>query len=284
MKVGVYSARLDPITQAMIDGLGVMGFRVDHRAQEFFSGEVEPFDLVVVRGMRGRSTAVVDAYKDIPVLVLDAGYLKRDDGYCQIGLRALNQLPGFECPADRFEALGLNIAKTGGNPDGYTLVCGQIANDAAHGMDAHTHRTWLREQMAAYENAVYRPHPRGGIAIPGFVGDSRVIDDALAGARLVVTYNSGTGHEALLAGVPVIAHGPAAYDSLVGERLPSTEERLAYFNRLAYAQWTMDEIRTARCFDFVLNHLIPDVPIEAVEESAPAAKKKRGSRKKPSSG
>lgn len=97
-------------------------------------------------------------------------------------------------------------------------------------------------RLAAYDNAVYRPHPRGGIAIPGLVGNSQSLADALAGARLVVTYSSNVGHDALLAGVPVVAHGPAAYSELSGEELPNVEARRAYFNRVAYGQWSVEEM------------------------------------------
>jgi len=91
----------------------------------------------------------------------------------------------------------------------------------------------------------------------------------LAGARLVVTWNSNVGHEALLAGVPVVAHGPAAYAELAGETLPSVDARREYFHRVAYGQWTLDEMRSGACQRFIVDHLLTgagptvDSPVDA---------------------
>jgi|SRR5690625_2540739 len=250
MKVGIYSRAAHPIADALGKGFKSLGHACAFREQSLWQKEVEKFDLVMVNGMRG-GAKIAAAYKlaGTQVLVYDFGYLKRVNsrdeytkGHWQVGVGGLNKLPPFECPSDRFDALGLEIVEKGGDPNGYVLICGQVPGDAALGQNSSEHRQWLREQMSLHDDAVYRPHPRGGIAIPGIVGNNKPLDEALAGARLVVTYTSNVGHDALLAGVPVLAHGPAAYAELSGEELPSVKARRAYFNRVAYGQWTVDEM------------------------------------------
>src|SRR5690606_20547109 len=136
------------------------------------------------------------------------------------------------------------------------LICGQVPGDAAHGLDADSYLNWLRAIVSQYPDAVYRPHPRGGIDLPGVESHIGSLEEALAGARLVVTWNSNVGHDALLAGVPVVAQRPTAYAELLGETLPSVEARREYFHRVAYGQWTLAEMHSGLCQRFILENLL----------------------------
>lgn len=267
MRVGIYAGSGHPVVAALREGFAATGCTVAARASNYHRGEVEKFDLVVSYGMKA-GRRVRDAYQaaGIPVVVVDWGYLARvnekgdyEGRHFQVGLGGLNAIPGFSCSADRFDALGVEIVSRGGDPKGYVLVCGQVPGDAAHGMDAEAYVKWLREIVSQYPDAVYRPHPRGGIDLPGVESHTGSLEEALAGARLVVTWNSNVGHDALLAGVPVVAHGSAAYAELTGETLPSFEARREYFHRLAYGQWTLAEMRSGACQRFVLDHLLTGV-------------------------
>jgi len=267
MRVGIYAGGSHPVVTALREGFAAMGCKVAARASEYYRGEVENFDLVVSYGMRA-GRRVRDAYRaeGVPVVVVDWGYMARvnvkgeyEGGHFQVGLDRLNAMPDFACPSDRFDALDVAIAAKGGDPNGYVLICGQVPGDAAHGMRSDQYVAWLRETVSKYPGAVYRKHPRGGVDLPGVESRTGSLESALAGARLVVTWNSNVGHDALLAGVPVIAHGPAAYADLSGETLPSLEDRLDYFHRVAYGQWTLDEMRSGACQRFILDHLLTGV-------------------------
>jgi len=267
MRVGIYTGGSHPVANALKQGFSSAGCRVAARASGYHRGEIEPLDLVVAYGMRaGRK--VRDAYRaaGVPVVIVDWGYLARvntrdeyEAGHFQVGLERLNAAPEVACPADRFDALGLELVERGGDPTGYVLVCGQVPSDAAHGLGKEGYMAWLRNTLQQYPDAVYRPHPRGGIDLPGVESDRRPLTESLTGARLIVTYNSNVGHEALLAGVPVIAESSAAYAELVGESLPSIEVRRDYFHRLAYGQWTLAEMRSGECQRFILDHLLTGV-------------------------
>lgn len=289
MRVGIYAGGSHPVVAALRKGFAAMGCMAAARASEYYRGEVENFDLVVSYGMRA-GRRVRDAYRaaGVPVVVVDWGYMARvnvkgeyESGHFQVGLERLNSVPPFACPADRFDVLGIEIAAKGGDPDGYVLVCGQVPQDTAHGMSVEDYVAWLRETVSQYPEAVYRPHPRGGVHLPGIESHTGPLSEALAGARLVVTWNSNVGHEALLAGVPVVAHGPAAYAELAGEALPSLDARREYFHRAAYGQWTLDEMRSGACQRFIVDHLLAGVG-PAIDLPVVADMPKRGAETEPS--
>src|SRR5690554_1980529 len=269
MKIGVYGHIGHKGARAVVAGFQAIGHKAVICTAKYFDGETEDFGLVVVVGEHS-GHKVAKAYKAIgaPVLTMDWGYFKRVNsrdehgtGHWQVGVGGLNRLPEFACPPDRFEALGIAVAERGGNPDGYVLVCGQVPGDAAHGLGYEGYTSWLRDVLSRYPDAVYRPHPAGAPLFSYPRTDTGPLADALAGARQVVTYNSNVGHDALLAGVPVIAEGRAAYAELCGEELPSLADRLAYFHRAAHGQWTVAEMETGEPQRFWLDHLLPGVPL-----------------------
>lgn len=138
------------------------------------SGEVEPFDAVVASGARGNNADLLADYTaaGIPALCIDFGYLKRHDerdyenvGYFSLGLGGLNWVPSFDCPADRWRALGLKLGK---KHAGITVIAGQMAGDAAHPFgDAARMATWATERAAQINGpVVFRPHPRSPDVAP----------------------------------------------------------------------------------------------------------------------
>lgn len=207
-------------------------------------------DVFICRGWREQHRAMA-APHGCPVIVVEWGWFDRVNnkeqsyrGHWQLSLGGLNKIPPpGDYPPDRFSATGLEIKHRAPNPGGYVLLCGQLHFDAAvHGVD---YIGWLTRTMTKLrsegENVVYRPHPQGGVKLDWKHLSSGPVDAALAGARYLVTYNSNIGHEALLAGVPVLCAPCAPYAELAGKRCPSKGKRLEYFSRAAYGQWKMDE-------------------------------------------
>lgn len=214
-------------------------------------GQPEDFDAVAVFGLQGKGPQVMAAYKDRPSVVIDYGYMRRTNhahdwrtGHWQVSVGGLNQIPD-NVDGSRFNALGLSIAVQGGDPEGYTLLCAQTTGDASHGMDKDGLQAWCDAQAMQYPGLLIRPHPLESHLTYGLpVCKAKTLADALAGARLVVTGNSNTGHDALMAGVPVVATIPgAAWAGLSGDVLPSHETRLKHFYRCAWGQWTWSEFR-----------------------------------------
>lgn len=83
-----------------------------------------------------------------------------------------------------------------------------------------------------------------------------------------------------MAGVPAVADKPerAAWGELSGEKLPSMADRLALFHRLAYGQWTLDEMRDGTCAAFIRDHLLPNKPMDIPESGTTVPKPKRRGR------
>jgi hypothetical protein len=128
-----------------------------------------------------------------------------------------------------------------------------VAGDAA--LQGRNLAPWYISTAKAARSAYglpvhFRQHPREaerGIArkVPGTVANSGDLGDALAGAAVVVTFNSNTGVDAMLAGKPTVTfdHGAmawpvAAHD--LGE--PANPDRQAWAYDLAWKQWGIEEI------------------------------------------
>lgn len=203
-------------------------------------------DVALIGGIR--NSRLIDEYKNIPCFIYEMGYINRTNnhtehmtGHWQLSKGWLNGLPDFECPGDRFDLLDTPIINHGGDPYGYVLVLGQKPGDSA--LNGTDHVRWLRDRFNEYDDVVYRPHPKSGY---GFHDDEVVeqqgtLEEAFAGARLVVCYNSTAGFAALLAGIPVLCNECAPYAELSGIEIPSVVVRRSFFNRAAYGQWLVAE-------------------------------------------
>lgn len=260
---GIYARNGFEGANAFREGLLKSGQQaVIQSVNDYTSGQLEGFDVVVVFGLQWKGAWVLRDYQaaGIKVVVVDYGYCKRTNhifdwksGHWQVSLGGLNNVPVGDFPSDRWDALGIQIKERGGDPNGHTLICTQTTGDASHGHDEKGIQQWVNEQFQKWQNPILRPHPLqdhltyGKQILPGS------LKSALEAARRVVVMNSNTGHEALIAGVPVTATMPAAYSELTGE-LPTVENRLKYFHRLAYGQWTWEEMRNGLPQDFLMNY------------------------------
>jgi len=202
-------------------------------------------DVALIGGIR--QPELIKAYK-VPVFIYEQGYVKRTNGpsehqigHWQLSKDWLNGVPDFACPPDRFEALNTPIIAKGGDAKGYVLVLGQKPGDSA--LNGTDHVQWLRDRFDEYDNVFYRPHPKNGYEFDASEVREQegTLQEAFDGARLVVCYNSTAGFAALLAGIPVICDPCAPYAELSGKRVASMKKRAAFFNRVAYGQWRVDQ-------------------------------------------
>ncbi|KES23083.1 hypothetical protein [Pseudomonas sp. AAC] len=261
MKIAIYARDQHVAAEALAAGLKLHGHRAIFRSLPDYGDNCqEQFDLVMVVGLRGRGQRIFSEYTEagVPVVVVDYGYLNRVngvddyvDGNWQVSLGGLNMIPAFECPPDRFEALGLSI-RPPVERNGPVVLCGQVVGDAAHPFDTQEK---LDEWIASVPHDEFRPHPLAG-------GEIEPLEGLFARASKIVTWNSNIGHDALLAGVPVEAHGPAPYANV------DMKDREAYFARVAYGQWTVTEMEEGLASAFVLEKLLGQtavaVPVDEV--------------------
>jgi hypothetical protein len=278
MRWGVYARNAFEGADAWRVGALAAGHRAALRSVSDFSpGDSEDFDAVAVFGLQGKGPAVLSEYKarGVPVVVIDYGYVRRCNhayewrtGYWQVSLGGLNRLPPAElCDSSRWDALGVSIVPSGGDPSGYRLLAVQTTGDASHGMDEVALQHWCSHLASIWPDLVVRPHPLQEHLTYGLpTCEAATLDEALAGARLVVTGNSNTGHDALLAGVPAVAMLPgAAWADLSGPNLPSMDARREHFARCAWGQWTWDEFRAGLPHRFLADRWIPSCLSECAQ-------------------
>lgn len=166
----------------------------------------------------------------------------------------MNRPPSFECPSDRFDSLGIAVKPKGKGKR--PLVLGQHVGDPSHGYTAEAMQAWA-QGLCDSLGARFRPHPDSPQVRVAAEAATGPLEAVLADTSVVHTLCSTGGLEALLAGVPAIAEMPerACWGSLSGPRLPSKAARLALCARLAYGQWTLDEMRSGEGPRFVMENL-----------------------------
>lgn len=191
------------------------------------------------------------------VLVMERGYLGDRFSYTSLGWNGLNgyaDFPKYEYDNGvRFESLGARLLpwKTEGD---YILILGQVPRDASlRGVDLNPfYETWAAQAEAYYgKPVVFRPHPdvvrRGGRPPEIPLCTAETLEEALNGAFLCLNYNSNSGVDAVLAGVPTVTfdRGSMAW-GVCGRSIEQalTPYREFWAHNLAFTQWTIDEIKS----------------------------------------
>ncbi len=146
---------------------------------------------------------------------------------------------------DRIKSEGLrHVGFEGSLPDQ-----GQVRGDAS--LWRTNIEDWYAETARRLNDlgwtVMFRPHPNGrAIAPDGAFALVGSLEGALASAAFVVTWNSTSGVDAALAGVPVVAmdRGSMAWDVAAHriEDAPIRPDRAGWAGCLAYTQWNDDEI------------------------------------------
>jgi len=282
---GSSSAEVNPLLASLEVGIlnSGDGWRVVRRnlALACLQDGREPADLVLVDGWRSRHRLVADEFMrcGVPVVVADLGFLNRattytdENAHYQVSVNGLCNLSADDCPADRFDALGMALVKNRQRKAGPVVFCGQVPEDGQHGLGAQALFDWHEAAVETVRHhtereLLFRPHPRmsdirnvpGGIDVQS--SETVSAAECLRTAGMIVTYNSTMGTEALLKGVPVFCSPAAMYAPVACTDLTRIEEgadamgdREEYFRRLAYLQWTHSEMRSGECFAFIRQQL-----------------------------
>lgn len=220
----------------------------------------EPCDVGVIFGgvsKRFRHTlpkqTVID--KSPRFIMIESAFVKRGK-YYQIGWGGAAGHADFrtgpDTPLDRWESIGADVHPWRFRPRGPVIVCGQLPRDVQ--VQDVDHRAWCRKMVAYFErrrvSVLFRPHPKvtdvTEYGVPASYIDTRPLADILNVARCFVTWNSTSGTDAAIAGVPVVAMDggsmawPVASHQL--DMLEHTPDRRAWFAKIGYAQWTLAEM------------------------------------------
>ena len=249
---------------AFVGGLKACGFHVLHR--QLPDGPPKTGDVLVIwnRYSCAGQTADVWEKQGGTVLVAENGYCGRDGDGHQLyaisvhGHNGSGRWPGagVGAPADygaRWRGLGLEL-KPWRAAGEHVLVCpnrsfGTKVMAMPQGWDQAAIKALRKYTKRPIR---LRPHPNGNAENPPLLAD-------LERCWAVVVWASSAGVKALLAGVPVIALAPhwickaAASADVSTIESPAMPAREPVFERLAWAQWTVEEIARGEPF----RHLLP---------------------------
>lgn len=256
MRIGIVISR-HAAHQANTAAALAAGAALHGDTAEIFGSDVEfmarsNFDAVCVWGWRrGRG------YRDLGfnVLVMERAYVGDRFTWTSLGWNGLNGRalwPGNDSPS-RWEQNFAALLKPWRTPSlgaGQALLLGQVPSDTAcRGIDLESWLTGIAQSLrAAGRQVLFRPHPKAPfVRVPGAtMSTGRSLADDLAACEFAVTFNSNSGVEAVLAGVPTVAHDPGsmAWDvtSHAVDQALVTPDRLAWAHRLAWRQWLPAEI------------------------------------------
>lgn len=296
MRVGLYMRAGQLCASGLHAGLEALGHVPVYR-RPLFKGlsDCEPFDVVVTLGWKGVAGIIRKSYarRGVPAVVVDAPWF----GPYGAGLWRLSagDDPGWLFPegapparATKLRALPRFTRKRPA-PDAPVLLCGQVPGDAAHDLPSKAAVVfWAEETLAAIRLQVDRPviwrsHPAAPVVVSGVdaVSDpEEPIAEAVAGCYAVVTVSSGTGLDALAAGVPVVATGFPAYGGLAstldGLRKIAPPPLVGVqdlFSRLAYQHWGEDEMATGAGLELFLDLAAGKAPEWPTPPPAPTPKR-----------
>ena len=151
-------------------------------------------------------------------------------------------------PKDRLETLGVFIKswrKTGRN----VIVC--PISSAVGEFYGIKPSLWLKLVIEEIQRYTDRP-----VVIKPKDSDS-TLWSVLLDAWCIVAYNSNAALEAIVNGVPAFVLGPAASRGMAETSLSKIETPKYPENRelwlcgLSYQQWTLDEIRAGKCWEWL---------------------------------
>jgi len=235
--------------------------------------DYKPADVSVVFGVRKKAVPksnyrgyVISRTKQDggKVVVLETGYVNRGDGafnHYAAGFDGLNGRADFRnsgMPDDRWRKLGVKLKPGRWHPNkrgtaGDVILCGQVPWDAS--VQHINMENWLglvaeSIKIQSDRRIIYRPHPKA--RVPDAVRDcetsDRTLEEDLARAWCVFTFNSNTAVDAVISGIPAIAcdEGSMAWDvtgRLNDVETPCTPDRGRWMRDLCYTQWTPEEMR-----------------------------------------
>ncbi|HVQ43789.1 MAG TPA: hypothetical protein VMT30_02390 [Candidatus Saccharimonadia bacterium] len=243
-------------------GLARRGWKV------LVSTSYAPADLVVMWGVRNKVAIGQQHAAGGEVCILERGYLGDRFAMTSVSFGGgLNGRGRFVIPpgvgAERFAEMDIAVQPWGdfSTRRGPAVIMGQVLGDQSvkHVNIGNWYRTAAAGCRAAGYEVRFRPHPgaRGSRDLHGMKEARGSLAEVLDGAGLVVTFNSNSGVDAVLAGRATVAMDPgsmvwdiAAHDIVPTDRL-AFPDRSAWAARLAWCQYSRAEMENGFCAEAV---------------------------------
>ena len=220
----------------------------------------ETCDVLIAWGVHQQEQIQACVDRGGHYLVMEAGHVGDRLRYTSCGWDGLAGRGRYpDAPdGDRWGRLFGGLMRPWRTSGSYALLIGQVPTDAAVA-DLPSFQAWANKtvlDLHGYE-VVYRPHPlsAGTFCPPGArLAKPAPLSADLADAACVVAYSSTASIEAVLFGVPTVtmSRGAMAWpvtSHVIGDLL--TPDRTAWAHRLAYAQWSLDELASGEAWAFL---------------------------------
>lgn len=238
--------------RAFAKGLQAHGWRAEIETR------YQPCDMLVMWGVRHQDIIANHKRLGGEVCIVERGYVGDRFKWSSVSFggglngRGVYRVP--ENDGSRWERyFGHLMQPWRADNAGHALVIGQVPGDSSiRGVDIDG---FYRRAMKTYGQAArFRPHPHVKPADGAYKMEAAraSLQSDLAGAACVVTWNSNTAVDAVLAGVPAVAmdQGSMAW-AVTGRELgiqPPKPDRTAWAHWLAWTQWTREEIASGECW------------------------------------
>ncbi len=209
------------------------------------------------------------------VLVVERGYIGDRFAWTSLAWNGLNGRGDF-CLGDdddahiapgRFEKLHGSLLRPWRRDGHYTLILGQVPGDQS--LEGRNLLPWYRDTatIAARrfgQPILFRPHPvavqRGLYRTTGLDEIDGTLEAALSRAAVAITWNSNAAVDAVLAGCPAIAMDPGSMAwAVTAHKIDARlyPDRAAWANRLAWCQWSLEELKAGAFWPRMQRGLYP---------------------------
>ena len=264
MKIGIHRPQMQ--TRQSLRWLNAFGRGVEKHGLEVVYGHQQPLpvDIAVTWSAKRYKINNAMASRGKDVLILEHGYFgDRENVFCSCGFNGLNGRADFLLPvvkpADRWEKHKVEVKPWRTTQGEYVLLLGQVQGDASV---KNLPAKWYVEIAAQAKEVfdlpvVFRPHPKARqcVGVHGTISRSGGLMAAFSGAHCAITWNSNSGVDAVLNGIPtfVFDEGSMAW-AVAGHKLKDDlfrPKREIWLRHLAYCQWTVEELENGDAWDFL---------------------------------
>jgi hypothetical protein len=217
-------------------------------------------DLVIFWGVR-KQEAINAQRSHGEVCILERGYVGDRFQWTSVsfggGLNGRAEFRGVRDDPSRWEKYFAAAMRPWRASGGYGLIMGQVLTDMSlRGLEPM--KIWADAADSLRSKGMevfFRPHPKAqNVKLPGVPLIGGDLSKALEGAASVVTINSNSAVDAVLAGVPSVAldEGSMAWPVTAHEAGEiATPDREAWAHRLAWKQWRLPEMASGECWEAI---------------------------------
>lgn len=270
-RFGIYSNQDNsPVVQSLRTGVLALGQQpLVRNANSFDPLDVEKFDVVLLEAGYGQAHHIPSSHKDnSPVLLVSDGYF--GEGYYQLSLGYLNNPFSGIFDSKRADTVGVSTLQSSSKttaPVSATksskkslesssdpakirkiLVIGQKTKQLSHGLSSSGISPWLSQEIASIkltypEAQVFYQDLGSDLSVEGWdeIVENLTVD--FTEVDLLITYSSKIGFKSILKNIPTISDSSSFYSGYtINSSNPSTESIEEFINRLAYSQFTLEEI------------------------------------------